>query len=101
MQEISHPAAPPRQDILRQRGREFLPEFVWFQKYFYFIRNWEGEKHAPDFAAGGAPPGALLNYGKIPRSFFAPTTRLSADMYAPMRREAFFSAASAQTSSKA
>ena len=55
----------------------------------------------PTSQPGGAPPGALLNYGKIPRSFFAPTTRLSADMYAPMRREAFFSAASAQTSSKA
>ena len=45
--------------------------------------------------------GVLGIYGKIPRSFFAPTTRLSADMYAPIRREARFSAASAQTSSKA
>ena len=45
--------------------------------------------------------GVLGIYGKIPRNFFAPTTRLRADMYAPMRREARFSSASAHTSSKA
>ena len=43
----------------------------------------------------------ILAYGKMPRSFFAPTTRLRADIYAPMRSEAFFSCASAHTSSKA